>query len=673
MNSKLILRLVGNSIKKNKSIRIPFFMVGIFTMMVFYIITSLGYSTYLIQDGEELFYGASHIVVILRIGSGIIAIMSFILILYANVFIMRDRRREIGLYGILGLAKKSIVTMLAYETIMNLAVCLGGGLLLGTFLNKLMLLTLYKLVGKEPVMGFLFSAHALHMTMMLGIGVYGVCFIYNICSVRLSKPVELLHSDKVGEKEPKVKMVSLIVGLAATAAGYYMALTCKNTIDSIRILFIAIVLVVSGTYALFRTGTIAILKGIKNNKRTYYQTRNFIGVANLMYRMKHNAAGLASICVLSSGVILLISCVASLVALGNQNIEMTCPKDVMVRYVSSDDSVERRVDSIVKGYEDIAVENLKTIPFWGTTWKHSDDMEPGVYGYMNEYDIYDYANWCLAYIVTEEMYNQNAKESLHVQEGEVYIYDSDHKKFDQLTVGEQTYRVKGNLDLNAIRSVTDTTMMLFDQLYVLVPDEAAAEQILSADPGWSRETGKERMYITSFDVNERLTDAQIKNITNTMRVLGEEDTVNVLFKQEEYDFFKSLYGGVLFVGVFLVIIFLMATVLIIYYKQMSEGFEDHHRYQILKKVGLTETEVRSSINRQVMTMFFLPLVMAAIHIIVASHIIRLFLQLIVYVEPWTFRLAIAGSIAFFVVIYCLVYRVTSGEYYKIVNAAEHQA
>ena len=669
MNNKLIFRLMGTSIRKNRSIRIPFFLVGIFTLMVYYIITSLADSTYLMQDGAELFYGARNIVIILKIGGSLIAIISLVLILYANVFIMKDRRREIGLYGILGLAKKSIVIMLIYETILHIVVCLGGGLLLGTFLNKLMLLTLYKLVGKAPVEGFLFSAQAFKSAVRLGIVAYGACLIYNICSVQLSNPIELLRSNKVGEKEPKVKILSLIVGIAATAAGYYLALTCKSTLDSFGIMFIAIALVVMGTYALFETGTIAILKGIKNNKNTYYRTKNFVGVANLMYRMKHNAAGLASICVLSSGVILLISCVASLVALGNQNIEMRCPKDVMVRYVSSDASIEESVDSVVKGCEGLTVEKYQTIPFRETTWSHSDDMALGAYEYVDEEKMQNFMSWVPVYIVTEQIYNQNAKEPLHVENGEVYVYSTDRKKFGQLMIGEQTYQVKGNLDLNAIRSVTDTTMVLFDQLYVLVPDDVAAEQLSSADPFWTQGA---MSYITSFDVDGKLTDAQMNHIIASMRQLVGEDYVSVLIKQEEHDFFTSLYGGVLFVGVFLTIIFLMATVLIIYYKQMSEGFEDHHRYQILKKVGLTDAEVKSSINRQVMIMFFLPLAVATVHIMVASHIIRLFLRMIVYVEPWTFHLAIAGSIAIFGVVYCLVYKVTSGEYYKIVNSAEDQ-
>lgn len=673
MNSKLIFRLIRSSFEKNRHIRIPFFLVGIFNMMVFYIVSSLATSEFLVNESGELFYGAAQISIILRIGSGIIAIISSILILYANNFIMKDRRREIGLYGILGLAKKSVVALLIYETLIHVIICVGGGILVGTFLNKLMLLTLYKLAGQTPVMGFMFSKEAFVLTLVLGFGVYFICLIYNICSVQLSKPVELLRSDRMGEKEPKVKALTLILGLVEIGAGYYLALTCRSSIDSFGIMFIAIALVIAGTYALFTTGTIAILKAIKNNRNAYYQTKNFVGVANLMYRMKHNAAGLASICVLSSGVILLISSVASLAALGKQNIDMMYPRDVMVSYVSAEADVEARANALVDGLQGIEVTKVDTMPYWGTTWMHLDDMEAGEFDYVDEAAMTNFNVWVPTYIVTEEMYNQNAKTPLHVEDGEVYVYDTKHKKYDHLTCGNHTYEVKGSLDLNAIRPIRDASMMLFDMVYVMVPDEAAARELIADDPIWAKEDGQGVQYLTYFNVKGKLTDEQIVNIKDTLGVLGANGAEDVTIKQEYSEFFMSLYGGVFFVGIFLAIIFVTATVLIIYYKQMSEGFEDHHRYQILKKVGLTETEVRSSINRQVMILFFLPLVVAAVHISVASHIIRLFLQMIVYVEPMTFRFAIAGSIAAFAVIYCIVYKLTSGQYFKIVDAAERVA
>ncbi|MBQ1640493.1 MAG: ABC transporter permease [Lachnospiraceae bacterium] len=671
MNNKLIFRLIGSSMQKNKHIRIPFFLVGVFTLMVFYIISTLACGDGLVRETGEVFYGAAYLQIILAIGSAVIAVVSAILILYANVFIMKDRRREIGLYGILGLPRKSIVKLLTYEALLNVIICLGGGLLLGTFLNKLMLLTLYKLVGQAPVMGFFFSKTAFVLTIALGLGVYLVCLIYNILSIRLSKPVELLRSNQMGEKEPKVKWFTVISGLICVGAGYFLALTCKSTIDSIGIMFMAIMLVIVGTYELFTAGTIAILKAIKNNQKSYYQTKNFVGVANLMYRMKHNAAGLASICVLSSGVILLISCVASLVALGKQNIDMMCPSEVMVRYYTTDESTPQQLADVVAGYDDITVEDYQTLPFWNTVWMHTDDMAAGEFEYMDEEKKYDYNCWIPVYIVTEEMYNQHAKEELHVNAGEVYVFDTKKKHYDELKCGDQSYAVKGTLDRNAIRSVTDSTMMLFDMLYVLVPDEEAAQAMLAADPVLEDRDANQVCYVTSFNVDGKLTSAQLQEINSSLAFLG--DDADIKLKQEITDFFMSLYGGALFVGVFMAIIFLVATVLIIYYKQMSEGFEDHHRYQILKKVGLTETEVRSSINRQVMILFFLPLVVAAVHISVASHIIRLFMQVIVYVEPWTFRFAIAGSIAVFALVYCLVYKVTSGQYFKIVDAAEHVA
>jgi len=668
MNSKLLLRLIKSSMDKSRHIRIPFLLVGVFTIMTFYILSSMVFSDFLIKGGKDVFYGATQISLILMMGCIVIAAISVIVILYANAFVMKDRRREIGLYGILGLSKKSIVLMLLYETIINLVICLGGGLIIGTFLNKLMVLILYKLAGAPPVNGLVFSKYALIITVFLYIIIYGICLIYNVFGIQISKPVELLRSNVTGEKEPKLKFITLITGIVSLAVGYYLAFNCSSTFDTFSMLFMAIVMVVIATYCLFTAGSIALLKAIKNNKKLYYKTSNFVGVANLMYRMKHNAVGLASICVLSTAVIILISCVVSLVALGEKTLDRKFPSDVMMHYTADSDSVAAQFEEVVQELDGIEASNIETRDLWAANWVHMPEDETGTFRYMTKDNVSNITSWRNIYIVSQNTYNRFAKDPIILQNGEVCVADTEHNDYDYLTCGNNYYEVSEDvIDQRVMKPFTDPTMDLIASVYIVVPDDETGFEIVKDDTGafsLQVETDSKK-YVSSFDVNRKLTDKEIETVRNKLSTIT--DNYDLSFRQEDAQFFASLYGGVMFVGVFLAIIFAMVTVLIIYYKQMSEGYEDNGRYQILKKVGLTEREVKASINRQVMIMFFLPIVAASIHAVVASNIIRLFMQMLLYVDTFTFNMAVAGSIAFFVIIYCIVYRITSRQYYKIVS------
>ncbi|MCR5273089.1 MAG: ABC transporter permease [Lachnospiraceae bacterium] len=668
MNSKLLLRLIKSSMDKSRHVRIPFLFVGVFTIMTFYIIASMVFSDFLIRDGKDVFYGATQISMILMIGCFVIALISTVVILYANAFVMKDRRREIGLYGILGLTKKSIVLMLFYETVIHLVICLGGGLLIGSFLNKLMVLILYKLAGEPPVNGFVFSVYSIGLTVILYLLIYAICFIYNVFSIQISKPVELIRSRETGEKEPKAKKVTLIIGVATLAVGYYYAINCESTFDSFNTLFIAIIMVVMATYCLFTAGTIALLKAIKKNKKLYYKTGNFVGVANLMYRMKHNAVGLASICILSTAVIILISCVVSLVALSERTLDRKFPSDVMIYYASDESEVAERFNETVEDIDYLEAEKIETRDLWTTSWLQSAEDETGEFSYMSEMDYFDINSWRTIYIVTQNTYNRFADEPINLNEGEVCIADTANNDYSYLSCGDVYYTAsEEKLDQDVMKPFTDPTMDLIVGVYIIVPDEATGFDIVKNDPAVVSTRGSEyeKNYVSSFNLRKDISDEERADIRNRLSAIVAN--ADISFREEDEQFFKSLYGGVMFVGVFLAIIFAMVTVLIIYYKQMSEGYEDNGRYQILKKVGLTENEVIRSINRQVMIMFFLPIAAAAVHAVVASNIIRLFMKMLLYVDAFTFNMAIFGSVMFFAVIYCVVYRITSKQYYKIVS------
>lgn len=663
MNNRLLNKLVFQGISKNKKTMIPFFIAETFIVMVYYILTSLAFGPYIYYDHKEVFYGAQTVAILLDMASGIIGIFAVIFIMYANQFVMKDRKREIGLYGILGLSKTNITVMMIKETIIKAVVGIGGGVLVGTFLNKIMLLILFKIVKEDPVRGILFSSVALKKTIILFAFILIACCIYNISSVNLGSPIELLRSNKTGEKEPKVKWVTFVIGIVTLVMGYYMALSCKSTGEAVEKLFTSIFLVIVGTYCLFIAGSIFVLKKLKNNKKYYYRTNNFISVSNLIYRMKHNAAGLASICVLSTGVILLVTCATTLMALGRQNVDTMFPKDVMAVSKCDKDDYEKIYTSLINkatDKADVKVSDCGVYSSYNSCWGILDDG----FEFIPENSPANLDTQAIVYVLDEKNYELLSGEKVSLGDNEILFADTKKSDFETVKINDKSYKVAGKTNIKKLNEITKSEMCLFDNVYVVAKDMDSVNALLSGDEN----TGAPNVcdIIFSFNVDGNLSTEEINTITKEITGYSEDTFVN--FKQDTEKLFVTMYGGVFFVGIFLAVLFLLATVLIIYYKQLSEGFEDQEKYKILKKVGLTDKEVKKTIKRQVMILFFLPVVTSIIHMIVASSIVRLFLRIILMVDAVTFNLSIAAVILVFVVVYVLVYKVTSRVYYKIVNA-----
>lgn len=663
MNNRLLNKLVFQGISKNKKTMIPFFIAETFIVMVYYILTSLAFGPYIYYDHKEVFYGAQTVAILLDMASGIIGIFAVIFIMYANQFVMKDRKREIGLYGILGLSKTNITVMMIKETIIKAVVGIGGGVLVGTFLNKIMLLILFKIVKEDPVKGILFSSVALKKTIILFAFILIACCIYNISSVNLGSPIELLRSNKTGEKEPKVKWVTFVIGIVTLVMGYYMALSCKSTGEAVEKLFTSIFLVIVGTYCLFIAGSIFVLKKLKNNKKYYYRTNNFISVSNLIYRMKHNAAGLASICVLSTGVILLVTCATTLMALGRQNVDTMFPKDVMAVSKCDKDDYEKIYTSLINkatDKADVKVSDCGVYSSYNSCWGILDDG----FEFIPENSPANLDTQAIVYVLDEKNYELLSGEKVSLGDNEILFADTKKSDFETVKINDKSYKVAGKTNIKKLNEITQSEMCLFDNVYVVAKDMDSVNALLSGDEN----TGAPNVcdIIFSFNVDGNLSTEEINTITKEITGYSEDTFVN--FKQDTEKLFVTMYGGVFFVGIFLAVLFLLATVLIIYYKQLSEGFEDQEKYKILKKVGLTDKEVKKTIKRQVMILFFLPVVTSIIHMIVASSIVRLFLRIILMVDAVTFNLSIAAVILVFVVVYVLVYKVTSRVYYKIVNA-----
>ena len=652
MNHKLLTKFVFSGMQKNKKTLIPYLLAGTMTVMIYYILQSLAHCPYIYKDGVEAFYGAQLISILLEISGQIVAVFAAVFRFYTNQFMIRSRKKEMGLYGVLGMSKKNITYILAAESLINALISIVTGIMMGTFLNKLMLLILYKIINQPPVNGLFFSVEALKSTLVLFVILFAVSLIYNVASIRVGKPIALLQSDRTGEKEPKVKVPIFILGIITLTAGYKLALSAKSIGGAVNILFVSILLVVIATYCLFTAGSIFVLKCMKKNPKFYYKTKNFISVSNLMFRMKHNAAGLASICVLSTGVILLLTCGFSLMMLIGKNIDDRYPTDIKVAETVSE--AGKGMDDFVTMNKVLQQEGIVTTDQIYRQYRNIMVTEKDGKQKITDPDTFDsdIASDIVTYLLSAADYNEYADMNLTLKDDEILNF-----------MGKE-YTVAGEAEYSAIRYIIDSTMSIFEREILVFPDN---EQIcaLMAEAGQRVNPDEYEVFI-GYQLEKALTEEQMETVRALME-LGGLNREAIRFKSEEMSAFYSIYGGIFFVGMFLAALFLMATVMIIYYKQMSEGYEDQKRFQILSNVGLTEKEAKESIRTQVMLLFYLPVAAAIMHMIVASSVVRLFLRMILIVDTFTFNMAIAIVSMIFLVIYTIVYKITSREYYKIVN------
>ena len=665
MKKHLLTRLALSGVQNNKKTVFPYILVSAITVMLFQILRAMIYSKYIINNGVPVFYGADYIVLFLHIGSMAVAFFSAIFLFYGNQFVMKTRRKEIGLYGILGLSKRHVSVILLIESLLEAVASIGMGLCAGVFMDKLMVLLLYKLTHQAPVKGFEFSGQAAIETIVLFTDIYAICLLYNLFSIRVGSPIALLKSENMGEKEPKVKGVLLVVGIICLVIGYKTALSANSTFGAMEKLMSSIALVMVATYALFVAGSILVLKLLKRNKGYYYKTRNFVSVSNLLFRMKHNAVGLASICILSTGVILLMVCSGSLMALGEQNINSMFKEDVMIR-INEDDSMteDLRLAAVDKAISESGIQSEDVLyrEFYTTMCPAEvNNLKP-----LEDINaLRDFSNFRDIYLLKLEDYNRYFGKNEKLGANEVLRYSSIDKvkAGDSVSIFGKDYVAKEVVKSKDLENIYDPTMTLFGKEIIVVADENVLTQLVggSGEDG----IGIKCIYI-GFNSSETITNSQMADFR---KVIGNEissEDMTVKFKSEERSTFYSLLGGAFFVGIFLAVLFLIETVMIIYYKQMSEGYEDQRRFKILSNAGLTESEVKQTINNQVRLIFFLPVGTAIIHMLVASKILRLFMSSLVIVDTLTFFMATLAVCAVFVVVYVMVYKITSKQYYNIV-------
>ena len=595
--------------------------------------------------------GAAYLQVMMSIGCFVVALFSTVLLLYANSFVMKRRQKELGLYNILCLEMRHIAALCFWETLLCAAVVIPGGIAAGILLSKLILLLLLKLVQIPVQFGFSVSVRGVGETAVLLGVLFLLALLWNLLRLGRSRPIELLHSDSAGEREPKTKRLLAVLGLAALLGGYAIALTTRNPVNALMLFFVAVILVMLGTYCLFTAGSIALLKRLRANKGFYYQTRHFTAISGLLYRMKQNAVGLANICILACMVLVTVSGTLCLYLGAEKSLDGKYPDDILVTQTLKDDTdpaatldlVQRTVADAGRQMADLRYETSASFHarYSGNTLL--TDMSQS--GLLTEITV-----------LTAEEYSRLTGETVALGENQVLAYaDGDFQLPETFfyEYEEAPIQVKARLDSFP---AGDSAIVTNEVMLGLVADGALAEHLMNTD--LARRT---------FRIHLNTDGADSEKLACAKAVLAVSDgRYGVASRQEMAEEFYAMYGGFLFLGIFLGLLFLMATVLIIYYKQVSEGYEDQRRYQIMQQVGMSRREVGASIRGQILLVFFLPLLTAGLHILAAFPMLCRILELFGLHEVGMFALC-TGTLAVFAAVYALVYGLTARTYERIVG------
>ena len=676
MKNGLYTKLAWTGIQKNRKLYLPYMLTCIGMVMMCYIVSFLKYSPVF-----GSLPGGDTVQAFLNMGFGVMCVFSLLFLFYTNSFLIRRRKKEFGLYNILGMGKKNLALVLGIETLLIALITLAAGLFCGILFSKLAELGIVKILGGTADFSFHIDLQSIRDTLLLFVVIYTLLYLNTLRQLHLTNPIELLHSENAGEKPPKGNALVAIFGAVLLIAAYVLAVSIEDPIAAMIWFFVAVIMVIIATYLLFISGSVTICRLLQKNKKYYYKTNHFISVSSMRYRMKRNGAGLASICILCTMVLVMVSSTVCLYIGKEDSLRMRYPRNYNLNVsVESLDMLHGEpvrqsldaLDSICEnhGYAPTNVLSYPTAAFAGLI--QNDRILLEVPESVNQ--LMDIENLWQFFIISLEDYNRLMGASETLADDEVMVYVTKDQTYDAptLTIGTgEPLQVKKQAESFVDNGVD--AMQVIASLYIIVPDFDAAVTAFS-----EQQTPAELNYIYAFDLScsddtqialQQEMDAALSEIETQA---GEGSGFNLLLEgvASERSFFYGMYGGLFFLGILLGIVFIFAAVLIIYYKQVSEGYEDQSRFEIMQKVGMTGREIRRSINSQVLTVFFLPLIMAGVHLGFAFPLIR---KLLLIFSLTNFKLLILVTVCcylIFALFYVLVYRATSRAYYSIVSAGE---
>ena len=658
-------KLAITNIKNNRQFYFPYLLTGIITVAMFYIMCALESN-----PGIQSMPGAKDLGLILRLGIGVIGIFAVIFLFYTNSFIIKRRKKELGIYNILGMEKRHIAKILSKEAFFTAIIAIGGGLVTGVLFHKLACMLLYRKIGFNGGITFSFSKKGVMITAILFAIVYLLTYIYDLFQVQLANPIELLQSGNKGEREPKTKAIMAVLGVLCLGTGYFIAITTKNPIKALTLFFVAVILVIIGTYLLFTAGSIALLKILRRNKGYYYQTKHFTSVSGMIYRMKQNAVGLANICILSTMVLVAVSTTVSL---------YVGVEDIMKERYPNEINIRAYYDTGAPSEDSIAPIVEKSVKESGRKIRHEEDYlelyfaaikDQGQYS-LDKEKVKTAGDRVSGFVVLtredcKKKYNEEIPE---LAENEVALFTIKKTDMDTLVLENRSYHVKEIKQFQNTEDFETIADIMDEYYYVIVNDVQDMERLwqLQKDIYQENSSSISRQVRLDIDGDSEQKKECFENIKTALGPEQAKARILIDSRQSSLDEFYQIYGGFLFLGLFLGILFLMITVLIIFYKQISEGYDDKERFSIMEKVGMSNDEVKATIRSQVRTVFFLPILMAAIHVGMAFPMIKRLLSLFGLSNTALFAGCMAGTILVFALIYLLVFLKTSKTYYKIVG------
>ena len=665
MNKGMYTKLAITNIKNNRQFYFPYLLTGIITVAMFYIMCALESN-----PGIKSMPGAKDLGLILRLGIGVIGIFAVIFLFYTNSFIIKRRKKELGIYNILGMEKRHIAKILSKEAFFTAIIAIGGGLVTGVLFHKLACMLLYRMIGFNGGITFSFSKKGVMITAILFAIVYLLTYIYDLFQVQLANPIELLQSGNKGEREPKTKAIMAVLGVLCLGTGYFIAITTKNPIKALTLFFVAVILVIIGTYLLFTAGSIALLKILRRNKGYYYQTKHFTSVSGMIYRMKQNAVGLANICILSTMVLVAVSTTVSL---------YVGVEDIMKERYPNEINIRAYYDTGAPSEDSIAPIVEKSVKESGRKIRHEEDYlelyfaaikDQGQYS-LDKEKVKTAGDRVSGFVVLtredcKKKYNEEIPE---LAENEVALFTIKKTDMDTLVLENRSYHVKEIKQFQNTEDFETIADMMDEYYYVIVNDVQDMERLwqLQKDIYQENSSSISRQVRLDIDGDSEQKKECFENIKTALGPEQAKARILIDSRQSSLDEFYQIYGGFLFLGLFLGILFLMITVLIIFYKQISEGYDDKERFSIMEKVGMSNDEVKATIRSQVRTVFFLPILMAAVHVGMAFPMIKRLLSLFGLSNTALFAGCMAGTILVFALIYLLVFLKTSKTYYKIVG------
>ena len=667
-------RLAWSGMRKNSKLYLPYTLACIGMTAMFYILMHLADSPAL-----KLIPSSASVTMTLSLGSFVMGVFSLLFLFYTNSFLVRRRFKEFGLYNVLGMNKGNISRVLAWEALINALISLAGGLFLGIALSKLAELGLVNIMGGDTDLDLRISVKALEVTVMFFCGIFLLIYLNSLIKIRRSSASELVKSENFGEKPPRANWLFGLAGIVILAAAYYIAVSIKTPLTALSLFFIAVIMVIVATYLIFIAGSVWICRLLQKNKRYYYKKNHFVSVSSMVYRMKRNGAGLASICILATMVLVMISSTTCLYFGAEDALRDRYPRDISISasYSGLDSMTDENISALrgeisaaVGGAETENILDYRCASLVGSLENGILDLSEASI-YSTAMTTYDYV--AEVYIVPLADYNAIAgtNESLGSDEAMIYAYRMDYtdKTFavDELV----SFRVKKVLDSfpiadgSAMASIAPT-------VFVIVPDFADTVAKLGGAVSSSGDEPASLSWNYAFDtpVSDEEETAMCERIGERLSECSESGGY-LYYSRESLaanraDFY-GMFGGLFFLGIMLSIAFICAAVLIIYYKQISEGYEDRRRFEIMQNVGMTKKEIRSSINSQLLTVFFLPLIFAGLHLGFAFPFIHKLLMLFNLSNLPLLIGTTAISFGVFALLYAVVFRVTSNAYYNIVS------